>query len=307
MPHRINLAVWGLLFIILAGAAPAQTLRDQVYCRVGQRELRLDLYLPAQQDAARSRFAKDGVGHPVVVWVHGGAWVRGNKKDVPITWLTQQGVAVASVEYRLLREAMFPAPIYDVQAAVRYIRGQANTLGLDPQRIVLSGASAGGHLASLVALTAEDPAKDGRLGGHTDQPLAVAGVIDAFGPTDMNAMIESLQAQDRFAQSREGQILIRLNKSAPGFFDGLSPLKQVTPTAPPFLILHGEDDPLVPLAQSQRLHQALIDADIASTLEVIPNARHGGSAFTDRRRRGLMVQFLHDYWADSPAYTESSR
>lgn len=308
---RCVAAVLACVLAWCGGDGSAQTLnptkRDLVYAVAGHRELRLDLYQPTPQAAARSPFAVPDVGQPLVVWVHGGAWVHGDKKDVPITWLTRQGVAVASVEYRLLGEAMFPAPIYDVQAALRYLRGNAQMLGIDPDRVVLSGASAGGHLASLVALTAHDPVKDGGLGDYTDQPLAVDGVIDAFGPTDMNAIIDSLKRQERFSESREGKAVIAISQAMPGFFDGLSPVKQVTPDAPPFLIMHGENDPIVPVEQSLWLHDALQEAGVESTLEVIPGARHGGGVFTDQRRKALLVRFLRSLWTTPPAEAYSSR
>ena len=291
--------------ICLSGAVPAraepmpaETRRDVIYSRVAALELTLDLYLPPRSTDEPA---------PVVLWVHGGGWVTGDKRDVPLRWLTSEGYAVASLRYRLLQEAIFPAAVHDVQAAIRFLRGRASELGLDGDRLALAGASAGGHLASLVGLTPDDPTLDGRLGFFPDEPLGVVGVIDIFGPTDMKQIMERLLEHPEFRQTRRAEALAGLLRAAPGVFDGLSPVLRVQPEAPPFLIIHGSRDPVVPVEHSRRLHEALRKAGVDSTLDVVEGAGHGGRAFDTAERRQLVVDFLDRVTAEEPGTDDQAQ
>ena len=125
------------------------TLRDVEYGHVGERSLTLDIYQPQRSPDANV---------PLVVWIHGGAWRAGSKKDVPVTRWLDAGFAIASVDYRLSPEAPFPAQVHDIKAAIRFLRANAKQYGFDARRFVIAGSSAGGHLA---ALTGEAP------GGHS--------------------------------------------------------------------------------------------------------------------------------------------
>src|SRR3954466_15381145 len=140
--QRLTIAVFILLCGNVSGAEPPRITRDLEYARVGDISLKLDLYVPA---AAKSP--------PVVVWVHGGAWRGGSKSNPSVLPLTERGYAVASVDYRLSPVAKFPAQVYDIKAALRYLRATAKQHGINEEKIAISGGSAGGHLAALVGAT----------------------------------------------------------------------------------------------------------------------------------------------------------
>jgi hypothetical protein len=154
-------------------------------CEPGFRPLFLDLRVP-----------RPGTGpHPLIVWIHGGGWIFGSRRRLPPhlfdnavhDQMLDAGYAVAAVDYRLAREAGFPGMLLDVKAAVRWLRGRAAEFDLDPERVVLWGESAGGHLALMAAMcTRLDGAP--RTGEHLEQPETPQAVVDWYGPTDLVAM-----------------------------------------------------------------------------------------------------------------------
>jgi acetyl esterase/lipase len=157
------------------GTVQAVIQADLVYVRVGGTSLRLDLYTPSEASS----------GLPTLLYLHGGAWAVGDKSDAVAERLmpiVANGFAVASVNYRLIPSVRFPAPVHDVKAAVRWLRANATEYGLDPDRIAIGGVSAGGHLASLTALTAGDAQLEGNVGDHLGVSSAVSAVV-AYCPT----------------------------------------------------------------------------------------------------------------------------
>lgn len=142
--------------------------RDVKYAEVGHKTLKLDLYVPRDTQGIL----------PCVVWIHGGAWRAGTKKNPRVAWLTQHGYVVASLQYRLSQEAIFPAQIHDCKGAIRWLRAHAATYSIDTDRIGVAGSSAGGHLAALLGTSAEVEALEGQTGGHLDQPSRVQAVLD---------------------------------------------------------------------------------------------------------------------------------
>jgi len=259
-------------FLLLTLAAVAQPTgglrveRDVVYARAGQKELLLDLYLPAAVGAGRL---------PVIVWVHGGAWRSGSKEDCPARGQAARGYAVASVNYRLSQEAIFPAQIHDLKAAVRWLRANADRYGLDSDRIGAWGASAGGHLVALLGTSGGVKDLEGDLGdaGYSSR---VQAVVDFFGPTDLPQMSKFSSAIDHDSpDSPESRLLggpVQQNKDRAA---RANPITYVTKDDPPFLIMHGDRDPLVPLNQSELLHAALRNAGVESSLEVVKGGGHG--------------------------------
>lgn len=125
--------------------------RDIVYATVDQGPLMLDLYLPENPVPSEKHHL-----HPLIIWVHGGAWRMGSRKDIPLLALRNKGFATASVDYRLSTAARFPAQIHDLKAAIRHLRRHAAEYGLDPTRFAIAGASAGGHLAALAGLARDE-------------------------------------------------------------------------------------------------------------------------------------------------------
>jgi acetyl esterase/lipase len=218
----------------------------------GYRPLRLDLRRPATDGAV-----------PVVVWIHGGGWRKGGRglhvfaAEEFHERVLRRGYAVADVEYRLSREAVFPAQLLDVKAALRWLRAFAPELGLDADRFVAWGESAGGHLAALAGLVT-DPALEGDA-GVVGTSSAVQAVVDWYGPADMALFLDD----DRTAQpagSAEEWLLGGPLAELPAQVAAASPTSYVRPDAPPFVLLHGTADTTVPYRHSEVLAAALRDA-----------------------------------------------
>jgi acetyl esterase/lipase len=267
--------------------AGAKVQRDLVYATVDGRKLHLDLYLPAKAEKPL----------PLVLWVHGGAWLGGSKNSVPPNDLLEHGFAIAAVQYRLSGQATFPAAIQDCKAAVRWLRGSARKYNLDPERFGAWGASAGGHLAALLGTSGG--VKEFDVGDHLDQPSRVQAVCDWFGPTDFLQMTAHAKAagvpskidhdSPRSPESRfiGGPILENKEKVARA-----NPITFVGRDDPPFLIVHGDKDGTVPLGQSQILEEALKKAGVEVTLVVHKGAGHGGPAFTSPASRKATRAFF---------------
>ncbi len=235
----------------------------------GAPPLQLDLYLPASPVGPA----------PAVIWVHGGAWRVGDRGFCPDLerYFASRGYAMVNIEYRLSGEWKFPAALEDVRAAVRWVRAHGAEHGIDPERIALWGSSAGAHLAALAASTARS-AED-----------RVQAVVDGYGPTDLARADEQALSGGMVhdvPDSPESQLLgVRLGEADPALLRAANPAAHVDAQAPPFLILHGAADLLVPPGQSELLHEALVAAGVESTLYLIEGLDHGflnGRAFEIR-------------------------
>lgn len=258
---------------------------DLEYARIGERSLRLDLYLPADDSSPR----------PVVVWIHGGGWRAGNKRNCRLLWLVGQGCAVASIEYRLSTEAPFPAQIHDCKGAVRWLRAKSTTYGLDTERFVAAGASAGGHLAALLGTSGGVAELEGDVGGNLEQSSRVQAFVDFYGPTDFVSWIRSPHGR---AIDRPGSPVALLLGGIPSqrleLARKASPVTYVTSDDPPALIIHGSADPVVPVEQSQILAERYRNAGLTAVLHIIEGARHGGPEFDAPPVRRLVASFLRE-------------
>jgi acetyl esterase/lipase len=253
---------------------------DLVYRVSGVRRARLDVYRPAGP-------APPG-GWPVLVAVHGGGWRGGSKgaygRDLARR-LVPRGLAVVAVDYKLSYPGApaWPENLNDVRHAVRWVRDHAGTFGIDPDRLALMGASAGAHLALLAALEAAGQAGgEGRAGAapvtagegfrkHSGSQNPIRAVIDFYGPTDLRALRSARAATGEPV----GLLLGGSPGEVPGRYDAASPVRLVSPAAPPVLIVHGTEDALVPLDQSRELAAALDRAGVPHRLIVVDGARHG--------------------------------
>ncbi|MFM8320392.1 MAG: alpha/beta hydrolase fold domain-containing protein [Chloroflexota bacterium] len=234
-------------------------LRDQPYCKAGAVVLKMDVYYPHRLKPAA----------PLVIYIHGGGWTSGDKGDLIsrefFPALQQAGYTVAAINYRPAPRFKFPAMIEDVKCAVRSLRANAAAYQVDPQRIALLGASAGGHLAALAGLAGEPAGWD--VGQYLDQSSEVQAVVDLFGPADLRRMA---LGGDR----RLGEQVFGLLYTDDDLLSSYSPLTYVHADAPPFLLLHGDQDRTVPLQQSQLLYDALRAAGAPVELVVVQNAGH---------------------------------
>lgn len=271
-----------MLLPLLAGAAetpaPAapsaprlpdggRAFRDRSYVTNGHARQKLDVYLPAS-----------GTNWPLVVWVHGGAWLEGSKENPPALRFLRDGYAVASLNYRLSQHAIFPAQIQDCKAALRWLRAHAQQFGYDALRVGVWGSSAGGHLVALLGTSGDVPEFDA-VGAHASVSSRVQCVVDFFGPTDLAAMAKQAppdSALDHDApNSPESKLVGGPIQQRRELARTANPITYTTPDDPPFLILHGDRDNLVPVGQSELLHAALQKAGVDSSLFVVKGAGHG--------------------------------
>jgi acetyl esterase/lipase len=259
--------------------------RDLVYATVDGIELGLDLYRPDAEGP-----------HDVVVYVHGGAWKEGDKAaDAErLERFAANGIAVASVNYRLIGQAIHPAGLHDVKGAVRWLRANAGELGLRTERLAFWGASSGAHLASLAALTQRDPEWEGDTGGNLEHSSAVDAVVHWFGPVDLvNGAHRSWLEEILLAPPLEPPLfgaddIAQVAELA----RRVSPLFRVTADAPPFLIAHGDRDRVLPRAESEAFHDALSRAGARSSLLIVGGAGHEDHLFDSADNLALTAAFV---------------
>jgi acetyl esterase/lipase len=239
------------------------TQRNVTYCTAAGEALKMDLFLPQSSDGP----------FPVVVYIHGGSWVGGDKFEVGLAGdeLARKGYVVAAINYRLGPKHKWPAQIQDTKCAVRYLRASAAQYNLDPNRIAAWGSSAGGHLAALLGLADTSAGFD--AGQYLDRSSRVQAVVDMFGPTDLNAY-----DPDNYSRGI-GQSVFGVTHDEPQGRDLLRRASPVTyagsSSGVPFLILHGDKDSLVPLSQSEALYDRLKAAGTPAELVVVQNGEHG--------------------------------
>ncbi len=177
-----------------------------------------------------------------------------------------------SVGYRLSGESIWPAQIHDCKAAIRWLRANAKKYNLDPEKIGVTGTSAGGHLVAMLGTSGDVPDLEGKLGDHLKESSRVQCVVDQFGPTELLTM----GGRHNNANSPESKLVggaIQENKKAA---QNASPTSYVSKDDPPFLFIHGTKDPAVPFNQSERLQEALKKADLESVLVPVTGGGHGG-------------------------------
>jgi acetyl esterase/lipase len=262
--------------IKLPGGAEIQVLRDLSYVENGHERNRLDLYLPAKADKAS----------PLVLWIHGGGWLAGDKKPCLMAWLTLKGYAVASMNYRFSNHAVFPAQIHDCKAAVRWLRANAKKYHLDAEHIGACGASAGGHLVSLLGTTANVKELEGS-GGNPDQSTRVQAVIDFCGPSDLTLPVPKPAVKAMVTGLLGGPAAENAEKAR-----AASPITYVGKDAAPFIIMHGDKDEIVPPEHAQKLADALKAAGVEVHLDIVAGGGHGGPQFATPARMKLIEEFL---------------
>ena len=272
-------------------AAPTVVLRpDITYAVVGAEKLQLDVAMPATPGP-----------HPTVVCLHGGAWRYGSRKDLsrPHTWydvgapgkslldvLAARGFVAVSVGYRLAPDNKFPAQIEDVKTAVRFLRANAEKYRIDPDRIAALGFSSGGHLAALLGTADESAGFEGKL--YPEQSSQVQCVVDFFGPSDLTLYTVTPWVELAYfvpflgGRSRDHMDL----------YKRASPIEYVSKGDPPFLIVQGTMDLLVPAIHSERLHKKLTAAGVESELVTVKGQGHGWGGADAARTTETAIRFL---------------
>jgi len=285
MPHSrlasLSLSVASLLFALPLVVSGQSTTTDIEYARVGEHVLNLDLHLPKEANP------------PLIVYVHGGAWRAGSKADVPIAKLLDHGYAIASVDYRLSTEAVFPAQVHDIKAAIRFLRAKSASFHINTQCIAIIGSSAGGHLAALVGVTNGHGELEGKVGEHLDQSCDVQCIVSLYGASNLQTILP--QSTEFGLRMRVPALQLLLGgqpDEKPALAKLASPVAHLDQADPPLLLIHGDVDPQMPPEQSQEFAKAYEAMKLPVQLIMLPGSKHGGVEFYDAERTGIVVKFL---------------
>ena len=238
----------------------------------------LDVYLPK----GRKKL------HKALVWVHGGAWRLRDKKAIRTPWVLDHGYALVSINYRLTGAGPMPIQIQDVNRALSWLSKHGKDYGVDSRRMVIGGASAGGHLVAMAALARKVP----EFG--SDPKVKIAGVVDMYGPADLLAMcMQTSEGNDHDApDAPEADLIGGAVRAHPDKAIWASPTTYVTKNAPPFIFLHGSADPIVPFAQSVLLEGHLRVKGVNTEFHKIEGAGHGGPHFLTQPVKDAVNGFL---------------
>jgi acetyl esterase/lipase len=232
---------------------------------------------------------------PLVVWLCGGAWLSLDKGAhiLELKHLAEAGYIVASVDYRTSNQVHFPGPLEDVKAAIRYLRAHAAIYGIDPDRVAVMGESAGGHLAEMVGVTGD--LADFDTGDWLDFSSKVQAVVDWYGPSDFTTM-RAINSEEGNLDASPEYLLAGTNmKGDPEVLRGMSPVNFVTANTPPFLILHGNADTIVPFSQSEQLYEALEAKNVYAELYEIEGASHADIHFSQPMVQKIIRDFLDEH------------
>jgi acetyl esterase/lipase len=263
------------------------------YGQGGDESLQLDLYSPTERTKPL----------PAVIFIHGGAWKGGYRQmyHYYCTKFAEHGYVVATVSYRLTGVAPFPAAVEDVKCAVRWLRANADKLGVDPNKIGVAGGSAGGHLSMMIGYASDVPELEG-AGGHGDTSSRVQAVVNLYGPTDLTT---------DFARSKGDVINFIGGKTydeAPEQYRLASPITHVTKDDPPTLILHGSIDSTVPIEQAELLAAALEKCGVTCDYDRIEGWPHTMDLEAGVNRHCLAKMFeFFDVYLGAPAGSSNER
>ena len=256
------------------------------YCLSEDGERLLDIYRPASSLAESL---------PVIVWFHGGAWKMGDRKAIERIAAEQLecGFALVSVSYSLSDVAQWPVQCHEAKAAIRFLRANAGALGLNPDKLIAAGMSAGAHMACILGVSSDHEQLNGQLGEHLEETTEVTGVLALYPPTDFLSVPKDFDGLlDYYAEdSPVTQLLGESITRAPEKSNLASPLRLFTGACPPTLFLHGEADPIVPVEQSVILHETLLAAGVYSDLMRLPGYTHGDHRFN----RGAPAERINAY------------
>ena len=234
---------------------------------------KLDLYMP---DLACPPY-------PVVVFIHGGGWISGDKADVDgfQPYFLNKGFAVASINYRYCFVHKWPEQMFDCKAAIRFLRANAGTYSIDPDRIGVFGESSGGQLAAVLGASAGIASLEGAVGDHDDVSSVVHAVSTYYPPTNLFEFAQ-YEGPDGVASKLIGIEILDVieNLEDPAYaewitlIDSASPMTHVSADDPPFYLVHGDQDTIVPFVHSQWLHDALVAGGVTSTFDLLPGFGH---------------------------------
>ena len=274
-----------LSILVLAPVAlPVQTdreYRDVIYAKVDGRDLGLDIHMPAEVS-----------NPPLLVWIHGGAWRSGTKAQVPPIFV-KNGIATASVDFRQSTDARFPAQVHDIKAAIRFLRARAADYGYRTDRIAIGGASSGGHLAALVGVTNGETKLEGTVGNDGRQSSSVQAIVVYYGASNLTTILAQSTPFGLGVRRPALELLLgALPDSARELAELASPVMHVDRSDPPLFLLHGDQDPQMPINQSHELQGAYEKAGLDVQFDVVHGAAHGGDAFFLPEHVDKVIAFL---------------
>lgn len=285
MKEKLKIKVEAPQFCVVTGIAFAQV---DAWFGHTRRDLKMDIIYP--EDADRQ--------YPCVVWICGGAWKLMDRSAhlAYLTELARNGFVVASVEYRTSNEGIYPIPLMDVKAGIRYLKAHSERYCIDPERIGVMGESAGGYLAAMAALV-EDKAYD--VGEYTSYSSKVQAACPWYPPSDVTAFsypsvveaaasMESLLLGKNVAQHKEEALAI-------------CPVSYVKKEAPPFLIIHGDNDHTVPFSQGEILHDKLEAAGADVRLLALEGADHADMQFFQKEIWQRITAFFKEKLGEAKA------
>jgi acetyl esterase/lipase len=286
-----------LAFLILSLGGPTlaqqepldrevQITSDISYARVDGFDLKLDLYLPGSASNPE-----------LMIFIHGGAWRGGSKDGWPINRLANSfavdGMAVASVEFRMSHEGMFPAQIHDIKAAVRFLRGNASSFGYNAEKIGILGASSGGHLVAMMGVSNGHAQLEGSVGDYDNVSSDVQAVVSYYGASNLHSILNQSTPHGLSVRKPALDLLIGGQPEVMSELATLaSPVALVNADSVPLLMLHGDQDPQMPINQSHELHSAYKDFKIPVEFKVVHGAAHHDAVFYDDESNVLMKSFL---------------
>jgi acetyl esterase/lipase len=282
--HKPTFGILSILSLVFAldtlGETPKR-INEIVYAQVDGHELLLDLHLPSADDP------------PLVVWVHGGAWRGGSRSRMPLGFLVKEGYAVASVDYRLSGTAPFPAQIHDCKAAIRFLRTNQRKYGFDGEHIAVVGSSAGGHLVAEIGVTNGHRQLEGTVGTDMAADSEVQAIVDYYGPTNFMTILDQSTPHGLGVRVPALEMLLGGRPEKKREIATLaSPVFHVDENDPPLLLIHGDQDPQVPINQSHELHAKYKAKNLDVTFEVVHGGQHGGKLFFDDSRKAMVKAFL---------------
>lgn len=273
--------VSSLLLPHLSQAQQARAYKDIVYATVAGKKLGLDLYMPAGVQAP-----------PLLVWVHGGRWSRGTKATVPKAFV-ENGIATASLDFRQSTEARFPAAVHDIKAAIRFLRAKAPEYGYRTDRIAIAGSSSGGHLAALVGVTNGQKELEGTGGNYMNQPSDVQAIVSYYGASNLTTILaQSTPYGLGVRRPALESLLGALPENTKELAQLASPVFHVDGNDPPLLLLHGDQDPQMPINQSHELEGVYKKAGLDVYFDVVHGAAHGGDLFFGPEHLQRVLEFL---------------
>ena len=257
---------------------PLQFETDIPYTQHDKSEQSLDLLRPAHSD---------GHKRPLIVYLHDGAWQKGDKRDGGqelASLVRNQQYVVASVNYRLTQHAKWPDQLHDCKAAIRWLRAHADRYGIDANRVAVWGKSAGAYLALMLGATGTKPALNGVVGQYHNYSVKVSAVINYSGVVDLSTLPHQASKIDHDgAHSPEGRLIGGTLSQFIYSAKDASPLEYLSNKMPPVLTVHSVEDEIIPYAQAEQLHQQLNALNITNTLVPLHGAKHGdfpAEAFT---------------------------